>query len=50
MSFLQVALYVIAAERQVHVLRIEYFKALMRQELGWFDLHKPGDLANRLSE
>jgi len=39
----------ITAERQSHAIRMEYFRAIMRQEIGWFDEMSSGELTTRLS-
>ena len=33
--------WIISGERQSIVYRKEYFKAIMRQEVGWFDVNNP---------
>lgn len=38
------------AERQVRVIRKSLFRAILRQEIGWFDVYKSGELTNRLTE
>ena len=50
LSYCQVAFFIAAEERQVAKLRVAYFKALQVQEMGWFDVHKPGDIIGRISE
>eukprot|EP01071_Lankesteria_metandrocarpae_P010951 Lankesteria_metandrocarpae@DN5386_c0_g2_i1.p1 len=39
-----------AAERQLLAIRDEYLLAVMRQEMGWFDLNDAGTLSARLNE
>lgn len=39
----------IAGERQSVRLRKEYFKALLRQEIGWFDMCNPNELASKVA-
>lgn len=39
----------ITAERQVKKLRGEYFKALLRQDISWYDLHNAGHLTSRVA-
>ena len=36
--------------RACDALQIKYFEALMRQDIGWFDMSSGGDLASRLAE
>lgn len=49
-SFFQAALWSISAVRQVHRLRIHFFKSILRQDIGWFDLNESGGLTTRLTE
>lgn len=48
--YLYVMLLIWAAERQTRRMREEFFRAIMRQEIGWFDTSDPGELATRLTE
>ena len=43
------AFMLLAAESQCNRIRIEYFRAIMRQEIGWFDEKSSGELTTRLS-
>lgn len=47
---MQVALLQWTAERQASRMRQACFEALLRQEIGWFDVHPIGEEATRLSE
>ena len=38
LGFLQVWLYSVSAERQIHKMRLAFFKAVLRQDMTWFDL------------
>lgn len=49
-SFGEVTLMNISATRQIRRVRNVYFKALLRQDVGWYDLTTAGDLASRLAE
>jgi len=49
-SFFQAAFWSISAVRQVHRLRIHFFKSILRQDIGWFDLHESGGLTTRLTD
>ncbi len=40
--------WIIAAERQVRRIRYKLFRSILRQEIGWFDVHNAGELSNRL--
>ncbi|XP_074654241.1 ATP-dependent translocase ABCB1-like [Tubulanus polymorphus] len=49
-AFIQVTCWSIACERQTHAIRQEFFKSILRQEIGWFDTHKSGELSTRLAD
>ncbi|XP_059173798.1 ATP-dependent translocase ABCB1-like isoform X1 [Physella acuta] len=49
-SYLQVALWMTAAERQAHRIRQEFLKNVMRQDIGWFDTHEAAELNTRLAD
>ena len=38
------------AERQSRRIRKKLFSAILRQEVGWFDIYKSGELTNRLTD
>ena len=40
--------WIVAAERQVRRIRFALFRNILRQEIGWFDVHNAGELSNRL--
>lgn len=40
----------ISAERQVRRMRFALFRNILRQEIGWFDVHSTGELNHRLIE
>jgi len=40
--------WIIAAERQIRRIRFLLFRNILRQEIGWFDVHNAGELSNRL--
>ena len=50
LAFLQIACWLMAAYRQAQKIRITLFRAIMRQEIGWFDTHDAGELNTRLNE
>ncbi|KPI82566.1 p-glycoprotein, partial [Leptomonas seymouri] len=39
----------IAASRQVARIRLRYFQAVLRQDVGWHDKHSPGELTARMT-
>ncbi|KJE88541.1 multidrug resistance protein 1a [Capsaspora owczarzaki ATCC 30864] len=47
-SYLQMACWMIAGERITKTIRIRYVKAMLRQDIGWFDTQKAGDLTTRI--
>ena len=49
-AYLQNMLWNTAAERQIHKIRLQFFRAILRQEIAWFDTHKAGELTSRSSE
>ena len=49
-GYLQVSLFQLAAERQVHKIRLLFYRAILRQDIGWFDANPSGELSSRLSE
>lgn len=49
-SFGEISLLNISASRQIRRIRTLYFRALLRQDVGWYDLSTAGDLASRLAE
>lgn len=48
MNFVQSSCFSIAAERQVRKMREQFLAAVLRQEIGWFDLGNSGELATRI--
>ncbi len=50
LSYLQVTFWLIASQRQTILIRKKLFKSILKQEIGWFDVYKTGELNNRLTE
>jgi ATP-binding cassette subfamily B (MDR/TAP) protein 1 len=48
MNFVQSSCFSIAAERQVRKMREQFLAAVLRQDVGWFDLGNSGELATRI--
>ncbi len=48
--YLQISLFQLACERQVHKIRLLFYRAVLRQNIGWFDANPSGELSSRLSE
>ncbi|KAI1885483.1 hypothetical protein AGOR_G00204160 [Albula goreensis] len=49
-AYLQVALWTLAAGRQVKRLRKLFFHSIIQQEIGWFDSNETGQLNTRLTD
>lgn len=48
-SFVQQTTWIITGERQAIRFRKEYFKAIINQEIGWFDQINPNELATKVA-
>lgn len=49
-GYMELAFWQIAAYRQTQRIRVSLFQSILRQEIGWFDVHEIGELNTRLSE
>ncbi|KAM8980890.1 ATP-dependent translocase ABCB1-like [Sarcophilus harrisii] len=49
-AYIQVSFWTLAAGRQVKKIREKFFHAIMRQEIGWFDIHDVRELNTRLAD
>ncbi|KAK3746942.1 hypothetical protein RRG08_030352 [Elysia crispata] len=49
-GYLQVTLWMLAAERQAHRIRKEFLQNILRQDIGWFDTHEAAELNTRLAD
>ena len=49
-SYFQIAFSVMPAEKSAIKMRTGLFRSIMRQNIGWFDVYKSGELNNRLTE
>jgi ABC-type multidrug transport system fused ATPase/permease subunit len=47
--FIRVTLWLKSSHRQTQRIRLGLLRAIMRQEIGWFDTNKAGELSSRLS-
>ncbi|XP_031409758.1 phosphatidylcholine translocator ABCB4-like [Meleagris gallopavo] len=47
-AYVQTSFWTLAAGRQVKKIRKNFFHAIMRQEIGWFDVNDAGELNTRL--
>lgn len=49
-AYIQVSFWCLAAGKQIFKIRKQFFHAIMRQEIGWFDMHDVGELNTRLTD
>ena len=49
-GWMHVSLFSYACERQLLIIRKRFFRSVLRQEVGWFDVNSVGELNSRLSE
>ena len=49
-AYIEIAFFQMACERQVRKIRLHYYRAVLRQNIGWFDSNPSGELASRLNE
>lgn len=49
-AYIQVSFWTLAAGRQIKRIRQEFFHAVMRQEIGWFDVNDVCELNTRIIE
>ncbi|XP_068942330.1 ATP-dependent translocase ABCB1 [Petaurus breviceps papuanus] len=49
-AYIQVSFWTLAAGRQIKKIRQKFFHSIMRQEIGWFDIHDVGELNTRLTD
>ena len=49
-GYLQLAFWTWTATRQTRQMRLAFFKAILKQDIGWFDTTESGELNNRLTE
>uniref|UniRef100_A0A4W4E9Y8 ABC-type xenobiotic transporter n=1 Tax=Electrophorus electricus TaxID=8005 RepID=A0A4W4E9Y8_ELEEL len=49
-AYMQVAFWTLAAGRQVKRLRKMFFHAIIKQDIGWFDVNETGQLNTRLAD
>ena len=49
-GWLHISLFQYACERQLQVIRKKFFHAILRQEIGWFDVNSVGELNSRINE
>ena len=49
-AYIQISFMQTAAERQVYKIRLKYYRAVLRQNIAWFDANPTGEISTRLSE
>ena len=49
-GYVQTATWQTAAYGQCRRIRVKLLRAILRQEIGWFDVHEIGELNTRISE
>jgi len=49
-SFLATVLWNVSAYRQTRRMRVAFYCAILRQEVGWFDVNEAAELSTRLAE
>ncbi|NXA55097.1 MDR1 protein, partial [Nothocercus julius] len=49
-AYIQTSFWTLAAGRQIKKIRKQFFHAIMRQEIGWFDVNDVGELNTRLTD
>ena len=49
-GYLEITFFQMACERQVRKIRLEFYRAVLKQNIGWFDNNPSGELASRLNE
>ncbi|XP_075128118.1 ATP-dependent translocase ABCB1-like [Leptodactylus fuscus] len=49
-GYIQISLWTLTAGRQIKRIRQNFFHAVLRQEIGWFDVNDGGELNTRLTE
>ena len=49
-AYAQIGFFQASAERQVQKIRLRYYKAILKQDVAWFDENPSGELSNRIAE
>ena len=50
LAYIQISFMQTAAERQIYKIRLKYYRAVLRQNIAWFDANPTGEISTRLSE
>jgi len=49
LSYISMATWMIVGEKQAIRFRIAYFRALLRQEISWYDEHNPNEISTKIA-
>ncbi|OCT75648.1 hypothetical protein XELAEV_18030832mg [Xenopus laevis] len=49
-AYIQISFWTLSAGRQIKKIRSNFFHAVLRQEIGWFDINDAGELNTRLTD
>ena len=49
-AYVEISFFQMACERQVRKIRLFFYRAVLKQSIGWFDSNPSGELASRLNE
>ena len=50
LGYFQVAFWMMPAEHQTLHIRNKLFSSILKQDIGWYDVYRSGELNNRLTE
>lgn len=50
LTYVRVSFWMLTSERQSRIIRKKLFTSILRQEMGWFDTYKSGELNSRLTD
>ena len=50
LSYIQVLLFQLVSAKIVHQIRLKFYRAVLRQDIGWFDANPGGELSSRILE
>nr|QNH67867.1 ATP-binding cassette transporter subfamily B member 1 X3 [Brachionus rotundiformis] len=50
LSYFQVAFWLMPSQKQARAIRKALFSSILKQDIGWFDVYKSGELTNRLTD
>lgn len=50
LNYFQISFWLMPAEKQINKIRKSLYQSILKQDIGWFDVYKSGELTNRLTE